>query len=60
MKLENNNIMTRSRRFEILHLAKIWSSECPDLSIKDTFITIYNDGDINIHELDYLIEWMEL
>jgi hypothetical protein len=58
MKLENKNIMTRERRFEVLELSKIWSGEFPDLSIEDTFLMIYKDRDITIQELDYLIEWI--
>ena len=52
--------MTRERRFEILELGKIWNNEFPDMSIEDTFIMIYNDRDITIQELDYLIEWINI
>jgi hypothetical protein len=52
--------MTRERRFEILEMSRIWSNDFPDMSYEDTFLMIYNDRDITIQELDYLIEWMEL
>ena len=52
--------MTRERRLEILELSKIWSNEFPDMSIEETFLTIYNDRDITIKELDYLLDWIEI
>jgi len=52
--------MTRERRFEILELSKVWSNEFTDMSIEDTFIMIYNDRDITIKELDYLLDWMTI
>ena len=52
--------MTRERRFEILELSKICSNQFPDISIEDTFIMIYNDRDITIQELDYLIDWITI
>ena len=52
--------MTRERRLEVLELSRVWSNEFNDMSIEDTFLMIYNDRDITIQELDYLLDWMTI
>ena len=52
--------MTRGRRFEVLDLVKDTQEVHAEFSYKDCFFSLYDNKDITIQELDYLIDWMTI